>query len=63
MYLGFLVVLIGVWALLGSATPLIPLIGFSLLTNYWYIALEERAMERKFGDEYLSYKRRVRRWL
>ena len=54
-------------------------IGFSiLLANWWILVLtpvtawllqrlvilpEEEYLERKFDDSYLSYKRRVRRWL
>ncbi len=30
--------------------------------SYGVIAREERYMARKFGDEYLQYKRAVRRW-
>ena len=63
MYLGFLVCLAGVWIVLGSASPLIVLAGFGLLTNHWYIPFEEQAMLRKFGDTYINYKSTVRRWL
>lgn len=31
--------------------------------RFYVIAGEERYLERRFGEEYLSYKRRVRRWL
>lgn len=31
--------------------------------RYGVIALEERYLEGKFGEAYLAYKRRVRRWL
>jgi protein-S-isoprenylcysteine O-methyltransferase Ste14 len=30
---------------------------------HWVIAPEEAYLERAFGDEYLGYKERVRRWL
>lgn len=63
MYLGFLFVLTGVWIVLGSASPLIVLVGFFLLTNYWYVPIEERAMRLKFGERYVDYKSKVRRWL
>jgi protein-S-isoprenylcysteine O-methyltransferase Ste14 len=32
-------------------------------TNTFVIAYEEAYLERKFGDVYLRYKERVRRWL
>ncbi|TGG91752.1 isoprenylcysteine carboxylmethyltransferase family protein [Natronospirillum operosum] len=63
VYLGFLIALAGVGIVLGSATPFLAWAGFGLLTNYWYIPFEERAMLRKFGADYVDYKRRVRRWL
>lgn len=63
MYLGFVVSLFGLWVVLGSATPFLALLGFFLLTNYWYIPIEERAMLRKFGASYQDYQGRVRRWL
>ena len=31
--------------------------------RFWYIAHEEAAMRRKFGDRYDAYRRRVPRWL
>lgn len=63
MYLGFLIILAGTWVVLGSAAPLLALLGFILLTNYWYIPIEERAMLGKFGENYLNYQSKVRRWL
>jgi len=35
----------------------------SALLTVGVIVREERYLERKFGDEYLSYKSRVRRWI
>lgn len=64
MYLGFLLILIG-WAVyLGNAVVLLifPLI-FVLYMNRFQIGPEERALEAIFSDVYVSYMRRVRRWL
>ncbi len=41
-------------------------IAFAVLTVYVdvrIVRLEERNLERQFGDEYLDYKRSIRRWL
>lgn len=54
--IGFAVMLMNVWILL--LTP----IGAWVLQRF-VIRYEEAYLERKFGDAYLEYKRRVRRWI
>jgi protein-S-isoprenylcysteine O-methyltransferase Ste14 len=63
MYLGFLLVLIGVAMLLGSLTPwfIIPL--FAILMDQLFIRVEEQMLLARFGQTWLNYKARVRRWL
>ncbi len=39
------------------------LIPILIVMRYGVIQREERYLERKFGEDYLSYKRAVRRWL
>jgi protein-S-isoprenylcysteine O-methyltransferase Ste14 len=63
LYLQMVVVCIGVavarWSVWTLA--LAPVVGWVL--QRLAIAPEEAYLERKFGDAYLAYKRRVRRWL
>lgn len=54
--LGFSVLLWNAWILL--LTPLC-----AWLLQRLAIRPEERYLERKFGDDYRAYKRRVRRWI
>jgi protein-S-isoprenylcysteine O-methyltransferase Ste14 len=63
MYLGFALCTFGLAILVDSAwmLPAVP-IGL-VVVDCIVITREERYLERKFGDEYLNYKRRVRRWL
>jgi protein-S-isoprenylcysteine O-methyltransferase Ste14 len=42
---------------------LAPLVVVLVLIDRGVIAREERFLERKFGEDYLRYKRRTRRWL
>ncbi|MFA5862769.1 MAG: isoprenylcysteine carboxylmethyltransferase family protein, partial [Candidatus Thermoplasmatota archaeon] len=63
IYVGFALITAGVafladslWAL--AAVP----IGLALI-HAFVVVREERYLERKFGEEYLAYKRLVRRWL
>jgi protein-S-isoprenylcysteine O-methyltransferase Ste14 len=62
MYLGLELLLIG-WAVwLGSASPwLVPPL-FAIVITVVQIIPEERALGQRFGDQYLSYQRRVARW-
>ena len=48
---------------LNSFWVLISFIPSAILVYYVAIKQEERYLERKFGDEYLLYKNKVRRWL
>lgn len=63
IYLGGIIVLLGIAILLGSlVTFLFPLLLF-LILDLVYVPIEEREMEALFGTEYIDYKRKVRRWL
>jgi protein-S-isoprenylcysteine O-methyltransferase Ste14 len=63
MYLGIMAVLLGLAIFLGSLiTFLYPVLLF-ILFQFVFIPMEERRMEEAFGEEYLNYKRKVRRWL
>jgi protein-S-isoprenylcysteine O-methyltransferase Ste14 len=58
-----LIWLVGLAVLLGSLTAfLFPIVLF-LLANFLIIPPEERNMEQTFGEQYVEYRGRVRRWL
>lgn len=63
MYLGMFLMLFGVAFLMGNVSSLLPLLLFILVIRYNFIAGEERFMEAAFGQQYLDYKARVRRWI
>jgi protein-S-isoprenylcysteine O-methyltransferase Ste14 len=62
MYLGFVMILLGVGICLGSTSPFVMVVGFILLTRYWYIDFEEKELYKKFGKSYLEYQQQVPRW-
>jgi protein-S-isoprenylcysteine O-methyltransferase Ste14 len=63
MYLGFVFILIGVAVLLGSLSPYIIVIAFTLIINEKFINLEEQKLAALFGIQWEMYKQRTRRWL
>ena len=63
IYLSMLVSLVGVAVAVNSAWILVGLVVWYPLIRWGVIGREEAYLERKFGDEYLSYKARVRRWI
>ena len=63
MYLGMVLMLVGIGVLLGSTTPLAVVPLFVAVITRRYIAVEERIMSARFGAEYDAYRARVRRWL
>lgn len=63
IYLSGVMLSAGIAIFLGSViTFVFPLI-FLLILDRAYIPAEEETLENIFGDEYRSYKMRVRRWL
>ena len=46
-----------------SPSAVIPLIGFVWLIDRYQIPAEEKALEARFGQAYLDYKKTVPRWL
>ena len=63
IYVGGHIGTVGVAIGLDSLWLLSTLIPFYLVIRYGVVAREEAYLERKFGDSYLAYKARVRRWL
>ena len=63
LYVGLLALYAGL-ALWGDWVWALVLLPVAFAALHWGAVLpEERYLEAKFGEEYLSYKRRVRRWL
>ena len=63
IYLGMVLGLIGLAIAFNGLWLLMTLVPFALVIRYGVVAREEAYLERKFGDVYLGYKSRVRRWL
>jgi len=63
MYLGFVLILIGIAVLMRSLTPYLVVVAFAILIDRIYIKVEERMLAEKFGSDWKAYKERTRRWL
>ncbi len=63
MYLGVLTGLLGSSIYFGNLLTFISPIIFFLTMNFFYITREEKLMEQIFGQQYLDYKIKVRRWI
>jgi len=63
IYLADLLMLVG-WAIyLANFFALALLVLFVFYVTRFQIMPEERALKERFGDEYLAYKNKVRRWI
>jgi protein-S-isoprenylcysteine O-methyltransferase Ste14 len=63
MYLDFVLILIGLAVLLGSLTPYLVIPIFAILMDRVFIQIEERMLAEQFGQTWLAYKARIRRWI
>ena len=63
IYLAFATIHLGAAFLVPSAWVVLTLIPATLVIRFYVIAREERYLEATFGEAYVRYKSRVRRWL
>ena len=63
MYLGVTTVSLGIATLFGNLIVFLAPIAFFLTINFTRIPKEEKIMEKLFGQNYVDYKNKVRRWL
>jgi protein-S-isoprenylcysteine O-methyltransferase Ste14 len=63
MYLGFVLVLIGVAILLRSLSPWIVIPLFIILVELVFITEEEKMLAEKFGLTWIEYRNKVRQWI
>ncbi len=63
MYVGMNSFLLGLLIILNNPINFIFLIIFFFIVRNLFVIKEELQMEQTFGEDYLSYKGRVRRWL
>jgi protein-S-isoprenylcysteine O-methyltransferase Ste14 len=63
MYLGMVLVLVGVAVLFGSLAAFVPIPLFVWQIRRKFVLPEEAFLEELFGNPYVQYKARVRRWL
>lgn len=63
MYLGTLLALLALAALLSNAAAGVVAMGYVAYISRYQIQPEERVLHQQFGSRYDSYRRTVRRWL
>ena len=63
MYLGFFLVLVGWAVFLSNVLAFLFLPAFIIYMNRFQIEPEERALTSLFGQAFVAYKSRVRKWL
>ena len=63
IYIGLILIVIGLALLLGTLTPFAVCIAFAALLHYRFVLTEEKMLAERFGAEWQDYSTRVRRWL
>lgn len=62
-YLALTLLYVGIAIILGSVWVLLLIVPVLVVMNYEVVNKEERHLEVQFGEEYLRYKSKVRRWI
>ncbi len=62
-YVAMIALCVGIAITLDNAWMLVTVLAASIFLHFQVVLAEERHLEALFGEEYLDYKKRVRRWL
>ena len=63
MYLGMVLILLGISIVMGSLTPLIVVVAFGIAMELVFVRTEEKMLADRFGEAWRRYKREVRKWI
>ncbi|MEX2430893.1 MAG: isoprenylcysteine carboxylmethyltransferase family protein [Dehalococcoidia bacterium] len=63
MYLGWILISLGIGMIVNSTWVVMFVLGTLFFAHVVIIPGEERALEKRFGQKYVAYQQRVRRWL
>ena len=63
MYLGMALILAGAAVAFGGLLALVCPLVFVIAVQRWFVRTEEANAQAAFGERYLAYRTRVRRWL
>ena len=63
MYLGMVMILMGIAMIMRSLSPFLITILFAILIDRTYIRAEEQMLAETFGTKWQAYKEKTRRWL
>jgi len=63
MYLGLVLLLIGVSVIMGNLLPMIITFLFALIMHNRFVKMEEEKLADQFKEEWYDYRKLTRRWL
>lgn len=63
MYVGMITSLIGIAFIVGTLPMFVAVFAQFVVLNFLFIPFEEKKLSNIFGDQYNSYKLKVRRWV
>ena len=63
MYLGMAAILLGAGFIFGSLVTFLVTVVFIITMEMVFISVEEKNMTEIFGENYINYKKHVRRWI
>ena len=63
IYLAFVLFLLSMFLVFENVMYFLSAIGLAIWLHHWVIKIEESFLQSKFGEEYVQYKKSVKRWL